>query len=293
MKTEARHPASRRLDTLSSLQIVRLMSRADVEAARAVRRRLVPLARLADHVAETLDRGGRVFLVGAGSSGRLAAAEAAECPPTFGISPRSIQAVVAGGARALARSIEGAEDDRAAAEQAMRARKLRPGDLVIGVSASGRTPFVAAALDYARSIGASRALIACNPIPGAIDLPTGPEIVSGSTRLKAGTATKLALNMITTAAMVRRHKVYAGYMVDVQATNQKLMRRAERIVREVTRVGAGPARRALRQARGRAKVAIAMLAGNFDAFSARAVLRRHRDSLRALLAEVQSLGKKR
>jgi N-acetylmuramic acid 6-phosphate etherase len=294
MKTEARHPASRRLDTFSSLQVLRLMNRADVDAVRAVRKRLKPLAQLADRIAEALDRGGRVFFVGAGTSGRLAAAEAAECPPTFGLSPRAVQAVVAGGTRALARSVEGAEDDQVAAVDEMRRRKISELDLVIGVSASGRTPFVLSALAYAKSVGADHALISCNPVPGAIDLPTGPEIVSGSTRLKAGTATKMALNMLTTAAMVRHQKVYAGYMIDVQATNQKLMRRAERIVREVTRVGSGPARRALKLARGRAKLAIAMLAHrNFDYASARALLRRHRDSLRALLAEVHSLGDRR
>jgi N-acetylmuramic acid 6-phosphate etherase len=293
MKTEARHPLSHELDTFSTIQILRLMSRADLQAALAVRKRLGAIARLADTLAATLDNGGRVFFVGAGTSGRLAASEAAECPPTFGIAAHRIQAVVAGGVRALSRSVEGAEDDGPAAARELRRRKVGAKDLVIGITASGRTPFVLAALQYARSAGAKTGLLSCNPVPGAIDLPTGPEIVSGSTRLKAGTATKLALNMLTTAAMVRQHKVFAGYMVDVQATNQKLLARAERIVSEVTRVSSGQARRALKLAGGRAKVAIAMLAGGYDYASAKAVLRRHRDSLRALLSEVQQLGRKK
>jgi N-acetylmuramic acid 6-phosphate etherase len=263
------------------------MSAADEEAVRAVRRRLGPLCRLADRAAAALRGGGRIFFIGAGTSGRLAAAEAAECRPTFGLPLSRVRAVVAGGHAALSRPVEGAEDDRAAARRAIRRLRVGPRDLAIGVSASGTTPFVRAALDQARARGASCALLACNPAPGAIVLATGPEIVGGSTRLKAGTACKLALNMITTAAMTRLHRTYAGLMVDVRATNAKLRRRAERIVREATGARAGPARRALKLAGGSVKTAIAMIATGSDPSTARSLLRAHGGSLRSILNGVR------
>jgi N-acetylmuramic acid 6-phosphate etherase len=181
---------------------------------------------------------------------------------------------VAGGTRALRRSVEGAEDDERAGARELRRRRLGRKDWVIGVSASGRTPFVIGALAYARSAGTGSTLITCNPKRGALYLPTGPEVVSGSTRLKAGTATKLVLNMLTTAAMVRLQRVFAGYMVDLRMNNRKLRRRAVRIVRKLAGVGAARARRAILQARGNPKTAVAMLAGGLDYRRARAKLRR-------------------
>jgi N-acetylmuramic acid 6-phosphate etherase len=266
---------------MSALQVIRLMHREDARAVRAVGRRLKEIAGLAERAARCLRRGGRIFLVGAGTSGRLAAAEAAECPPTFGLSSSRIQAVVAGGRSALSRSVEGAEDDAPAGARELRRRRVSRRDLVIGISASGTTPFVRGALREARRRGAGTALVSSRAAPGATAFETGPEVIAGSTRLKAGTAAKLALNMITTAAMVRLGRVYGGLMVDVQPTNRKLRRRAERIVRALTR-NAGP-RRALRQADGNTKVAILMLRRGLGAQSARRLLQRSGGSLREAL----------
>ena len=263
LPTEGVDPASRRLDRLAPLAIARLMNRADRAAVRAVGRAAGPLARAVELIVASLARGGRLVFVGAGTSGRLGVLEAAECPPTFGTPRGLVRAVMAGGRASVFRAAEGAEDDGAAGTRAAR-RDVRRGDVLVGVAASGVTPFVRAALAQGRRRGAATVLVTCNPmVPrGAarvvVALPVGPEVLAGSTRLKAGTATKLALNTLTTAAFVRLGKVYGNRMVDLQPRSAKLRARALRLVAELGGVGEAEAARVLAAAGGHAKLAIAM-----------------------------------
>jgi len=245
--------------------VVRRLHAEDLRAVRAAGRALGRIARAAELAARALASGGRLIWVGAGTSGRLGALDAAECPPTFGTRPWQVVAVVAGGTRALRASVEGAEDDPE--DGAARVRRLRVDrrDLVCGISASGRTPFVLGALAEARRRGARTALICCSDRPPrspsvelAIAIPTGPELIAGSTRLKAGTATKLALNAISTAAMVRLGKVFRGRMTSLQPTNEKLRRRALRTVAALTGATLARSRRLLAGAGNRVDVAVAM-----------------------------------
>jgi len=242
-----------------------LLHQGDLESAHAVGRALPALARLAERGARALAGGGRVVYAGAGSSGRLAALDAAECPPTFGVAPGRVVALVAGGTRALRRAVEGAEDDVEAGREAARKARLGPRDLVVGVTASGTTPFVLAVLGEARRLGASTALVTSNPGArprGALRavLDTGPELVAGSTRLKAGSATKMALSLFTTGAMLRLGRVREGRMIDLAPTSDKLRRRAVRMVMELAGVGSRRARSALVARRWRVREALQELA---------------------------------
>ena len=267
------------------------MNREDRRPAEAVRRVLPTLARGIDVIVASLRGGGRLFFVGAGTSGRLGVLEAAECPPTFGTPPRLVQAIMAGGRGAVFRSREGAEDDVVAGRLA--GRRLRAGDVVVGISASGMTAFVRAVLVVARRAGARTVLVSCNPgvsrgLAEVVIAPIpGPEVVTGSTRLKAGTTTKLVLNILTTATMVRLGKVYENRMVDLQPRSRKLSARAVRLVEEVAGVTRGRARRALADAAGRARLAIVMAHTGQSARGARATLRRHDGNLRELLAKAR------
>jgi len=236
----------------------------DVEATRAVGRALPALARLARMAASALDSGGRVVYAGAGTSGRLGALDAAECPPTFGPQGSSVIALVAGGPRALRRAVEGAEDDCQAGRRDVRRARVGARDLVVGLSASGTTPYVLAALEEARSRGAATGLVTSNPAarpPGAarVLLATGPELVAGSTRMKAGSATKMALSLLSTAAMLRLGKVQDGRMIDLTATSDKLRRRATRMVMELGRASAAEAEAALAESGWRVREAVRML----------------------------------
>jgi N-acetylmuramic acid 6-phosphate etherase len=263
--TEALHPRGRRLGPgLSAARILSLLHAGDRQALRAVGRALPSLARLAEAAARALSGGGRLLYVGAGTSGRLAAADAAECPPTFGVPPSRVVAVVAGGARALRRAVEGAEDDRRAGAEALRRLRVGPRDLVLGVSASGTTPFVVAALREARLRGARAALLTSNRGARAaashrVVLATGPELVAGSTRLKAGAAAKMALGLLSTAAFVRVGAVRRGRLASLSATSAKLRRRAVRTVAELARVSPARARRALESSGWRVADALARL----------------------------------
>ena len=222
---------------------------------------------------QTFRAGGRLFYVGAGTSGRLGVLDASECPPTFGTPPEMVQGIIAGGPAALTSAQEGAEDDLDQARVDLAARGVRAGDFVIGIAASGTTPYVRVALQYAREVGARTAIVACSPPPAetlkytdiAIVAITGPEVVTGSTRLKAGTATKLILNMITTGAMIRLGKTFGNLMIDLRATNVKLVDRSERIVAEVSDVSREEARALLERAGGSVKLAIVMHALGVDA----------------------------
>lgn len=263
LPTERRNPRSERLDTLSTPGVVALLLDEDRRALVAALGQRAAIARAADLAADALEGGGRVVFLGAGTSGRLGVLEAAECPPTFGVDPDMIRGVMAGGEDAVFRAVEGAEDrDEDGAEEAER---LRTGDLLVGISASSVTPFVRGALETARGRGVRTVLVTCAPRPGlravadvVVAIGTGPEVLTGSTRLKAGSATKAALNAITTAAMVRLGKAYGNLMVDLKQTNAKLRDRGRRIVMAAGGVDQGEATRLLAEAGGEAKTAIVM-----------------------------------
>lgn len=286
--TESRNPRSLRLDTLSTRRVVALLLDEDVRAVRAASREAGAITQAAELAAKALKAGGDVVFLGAGTSGRLGILEAAECPPTFGTSPKRIRGVMAGGRLSVFRSREGAEDR----EDAGRAEGHRLGasDLLIGVSASSVTPFVRGALATARERGAHTVLVTCAPGPGlrrladvVVAIPTGPEVLTGSTRLKAGSATKAALNAITTAAMVRLGKAYENLMVDLRQTSAKLEDRARRIVAAAAGVSPAEAERLLTAARGEAKAAIVMGRLGVSALEARRRVREADGHVRAAL----------
>ncbi len=289
--TETQNPLSERLDELSAPEITALMSAEDLRAVEAVSAQSTALARVAIAAAATIEQGGRVFYVGAGTSGRLGVLDASEIPPTFSAPAEWFQGLIAGGSEALTRAIEGAEDDAAAGAADLEARGLSARDLVVGIAASGGTPYVHGALRAAKQAGAETALIACNPLPALdyvdhpIPLIVGPEVLTGSTRLKAGTATKLALNQISTTAMVLLGKVHGNLMVDVTISNQKLRARGLRIIRQVTGADEAQAEALLEQAAGSVKLAIAIHATRLPAEAAREALSRAKGRLRKLLED--------
>jgi N-acetylmuramic acid 6-phosphate etherase len=263
--TEQRNPRSRRLDRLTTSQALRLMNREDQRVPRAVGREIPRIAKAVDLIVERLLRGGRLFYVGAGTSGRLGVLDAAECPPTFGTPRTLVQGIIAGGRRALVRSIEGAEDDARAAAAALRKRRVGPEDVVVGIMASRRTPYALGAIAYGRRVGAATIAVTANPAGGgrmACDVViaprVGPEVLTGSTRLKAGTAQKLVLNMLSTATMIRLGKVYENLMVDLRTASRKLEERTKRVLMHAAEVRYEETARALRRAGGSLKVAIVM-----------------------------------
>ena len=288
LPTERADPRGRDLDRLTAAGIARLMNRADRAVVKAVGGAVPALGRAVDLVVSALATGGRLIFVGAGTSGRLGVLEAAECPPTFNTTPSLVQAVMAGGRRSVFRSAEGAEDDAADGARQIR-RRVRRGDAVVGVAASGVTPFVRAALAEARRLGAVTVLVTCNPAAGrgaarvTIALPVGPEVLAGSTRLKAGTATKLALNTLTTASFARLGKVYGNRMVDLQPASAKLRARAIRLVREIGGVSERRASRLLAAAGDQPKLAIVMARLHVTPDQARRRLRTESGSLRRAL----------
>jgi N-acetylmuramic acid 6-phosphate etherase len=265
--TERRNPRSAGLDTLAPLELVELVNAEDAGVPGAVARARADIARTIELVERAFRAGGRLVYVGAGTSGRLGVLDAAECPPTFGTPPEMVVGVIAGGSAALLRSVEGAEDDVNAAIAEMDARRIGPDDVVLGIAASATTPYVRAALGRAQALGAATVLLSCSEPPvllretcdACITVLVGPEVVTGSTRMKAGTATKLVLNTVTTGAMVRLGKVYGNLMVDLRAWNAKLVDRAERIVMETTGADRAAARAAIEAAEGGVKRAIVML----------------------------------
>jgi N-acetylmuramic acid 6-phosphate etherase len=290
LPTEARHPASGDLDQLASTAIVRLLLDEDRHGLERASRQAGTLATAADWLADTLRTGGNVLLAGAGTSGRLAILEAAECPPTFGTDPARIRAAIAGGEQAVFAAVEGAEDSTSAGSAA--AAHLAANDLLIAISASSVTPFALAALRQARANGARTVLLTCAADDGGsgaadllIALDTGPEILSGSTRLKAGSATKAALNAITTAAMVRLGKVFENFMVDVRPGSRKLQDRALRIVATAGGVSREEAARLLADCDGEVRTAIVVARSGVQAAAARERLARAHGHVRQALAE--------
>jgi N-acetylmuramic acid 6-phosphate etherase len=243
LPTEARNPASEQLDELPTLEMLRVMHAADQEAVTAVERALPRIAAAVDAIATRIESGGRLFYLGAGTSGRLGVLDASECPPTYNTSPELVQGIIAGGDVALRRSIERAEDNPSLGARDLEEHGFRAADVLVGIAASGRTPYVLGGMEYARGLGALTIGLTC--VPGspldqaaeiAIVAATGPEVVTGSTRMKAGTATKLVLNMLSTGALVRLGYVYGNLMVNVQPTNSKLADRAARIIVAITGV---------------------------------------------------------
>jgi len=281
--TEQRNSKSSNIDLATPLDIVDLINAEDATVAAAVATQRVQIARAIERVEATFRAGGRLFYVGAGTSGRLGVLDASEMPPTFGTDSGMVQGIIAGGSIALTRSQEGAEDRVEAATEDLVAHGVGSRDFVIGIAASGTTPYVVRALRHARGVGAGTALLACSP-PDAeaadaadlVILPlTGPEVVTGSTRMKAGTATKLVLNTITTGAMIRLGKTFGNLMVDLRATNEKLRDRSERIVMEVCDVDREVAHELLRAADGAVKTAIVMQLLGVDRAAAERCLAEH------------------
>jgi N-acetylmuramic acid 6-phosphate etherase len=289
--TERRNPKTAEIDLASALEIVDLINAEDRTVADAVHDQRESIAEALTTAERALRSGGRLFYAGAGTSGRLGVLDASEVPPTFGAPPELVQGIIAGGAAALTRSQEGAEDRPEGARDDLDTAGVRAGDFVIGIAASGTTPYVRAALQHAKRLGARTAIIACSPPPAdtlaaadiAIVVLTGPEAVTGSTRMKAGTATKLVLNTISTGAMIRLGKTYGNLMVDLQASNAKLRDRAERIICEVCGVTGDEARDLLRAADGSVKLAIVMKKLNVDAAPARMALEREDGFIRRVV----------
>jgi N-acetylmuramic acid 6-phosphate etherase len=291
--TERRNPRTQRIDLASPREIVDLIGAEDGAVPAAVAREAAAIARALELVEMAFRDGGRLLYVGAGTSGRLGVLDATECPPTFGTPPEMVVGVIAGGPTALVRSVEGAEDDVNLAIQSMDERRVNRLDVVVGIAASGVTPFVRAALGRAQTLGARTVLVACSEPPAllretcdvSIVVRTGPEVVTGSTRMKAGTATKLVLNTLTTGAMIRLGKTYGNLMVDLQATNAKLVDRGQRIVMEVAGVDRERAREAIALAGGRVRTAIVMLRAGVDREAAENLLAANDYHLRPILGD--------
>ena len=290
--TEKRNPDTKNIDMLSTLEIVAAIQREDEKVAAAVKMTLPDVAAAVELIVDALKRGGRLFYLGAGTSGRLGVLDAAECPPTFSTEPELVQAIIAGGNAAMFQAVEGAEDDSQQARLDLQSRGLKPQDAVVGLSASGRTPYVIGGLRYAKQIGAVRLAVVCVPdAEMAADAQitmaalVGPEVIAGSTRMKAGTAQKMVLNMLSTATMVRLGKTYGNLMVDVRATNAKLTARVQRMVKDVTGASEQEVAVALEQAAGSAKTAIVMLLGRCSAQQAVQLLVQAHGSVRHALLQ--------
>lgn len=288
--SETRNPATMALDQLSTLEMMHAFNQEDRKVPEAIAQVLPAIAEAVDLATASLQEGGRLIYLGAGTSGRLGVLDASECPPTFGVPHGLVIGLIAGGPGALLKAVEGAEDDPALGEADLKALDVTAADMVVGLAASGRTPYVIGALRYARDVGCRTAAISCNPhspiaqeAQVAISPVVGPEALTGSTRLKSGTAQKLVLNMISTGAMVKLGKVYQNLMVDVKATNVKLLDRACRIVVEATGAEREKAQQALVQADNEVKPAILMLLANIDVAAARECLKQHNGYLREAL----------
>ena len=266
LATERRNERTMHLDDMAVEDMLTVMNAEDQTVATVIRQEIPVIKQVVERVIQSFQVGGRLIYIGAGTSGRLGVLDAAECVPTFGVSPDMVVGLIAGGERALIKAVEGAEDSKTLAVEDLQALKVNANDTVIGIAASGRTPYVVGGLDYAREIGATTAALSCNKqavisehAEFRIEVETGPEVLTGSTRLKAGTAQKLVLNMISTAAMIGVGKVYQNLMVDVQSTNEKLEVRAKRMIVEATGVDFETAARTFTSANGHVKTAIVMI----------------------------------
>ena len=288
--TEQRNPNSMHVDSLSALEIVQLMNEEDKQVPLAIEKCLPLIAQAVERIVAAFQQGGRLVYIGAGTSGRLGVLDASECPPTFGVSPEMVKGIIAGGERALRHPIEGAEDSKAQAVVDLQTIQFSSKDVLVGIAASGRTPYVIGALEYAKSLGSVTVSIASNPnsamsniVDIAIDTVVGPEVLTGSSRLKSGTAQKLVLNMLTTASMILMGKCYQNLMVDVQASNEKLKARAIRIVMQATDCDKTLAEETLKLADQNAKLAIMMILSGLDRAQAEALLEKHQGKLQLAL----------
>ena len=290
MITESRNPASADIDSLPTLDMLRVINREDQTVALAVEKTLPQVAQVVDAVAQAFRLGGRLIYMGAGTSGRLGILDASECPPTFGTPAEQVVGLIAGGHKAILKAVENAEDNRELAVSDLKALNFNEKDVLVGIAASGRTPYVLGGMEYALSLGATVAAVSCNPDsemsrrPGIAITPViGPEVITGSSRMKAGTAQKLILNMITTGAMIRSGKVYGNLMADVEATNAKLVERQKRIVMAATECDRATAEQALAACDGHCKTAIVMILAQLSAGDAKALLAQHQGFIRDAL----------
>lgn len=288
--TEQSNPLSSELDRLSTTEMVRLMNRLDATIPAVIAEVLPQIIQVVEQIASTLTAGGRLFYQGAGTSGRLAVLDAVELMPTFGVPTGLVIGLIAGGSKAMLQAVEGAEDDPALGRHDLEQHHFCAQDMLVGIAASGRTPYVLGGLHYATELGAPTAAVVCNPASPlaaaatiAIEIVTGPEVLTGSTRLRAGTATKLVLNMLSTCAMVKLGKVYGNLMVDVQPTNAKLRQRAIRIVSDITGIDTTAAEVLLQAAKWQVKTAVVMELGGVDAEEATQRLQQSKGQVRAAL----------
>lgn len=290
MITEGRNPASQNIDELSTEAMLRVINDEDKKVALAVEAILPQIAAAVDAICAAFRAGGRLIYCGAGTSGRLGILDASECPPTFGTPREQVIGLIAGGHTAILQAVENAEDNREQGAQDLKDIRFSRHDILVGIAASGRTPYVLGALAYANELGATTVALTCNPDSAmaqvaaiALTPVVGPEIVTGSSRMKAGTAQKLVLNMLTTGAMIRSGKVYGNLMVDVEATNQKLVQRQVNIVMQATDCDDAAARAALTACGGHCKTAILMVLAGLDADEAKALLSQHQGFIRQAL----------
>ena len=288
--TEQRNPNSMQVDSLSALEIVQLMNEEDKRVPLAIEKCLSQIAQTVECIVAAFQQGGRLVYIGAGTSGRLGVLDASECPPTFGVSPEMVKGIIAGGERALRHPIEGAEDSKEQAVVDLQTIQFSSKDVLVGIAASGRTPYVIGALEYAKSLGSVTVSITSNPnsamaniVDIVIDTVVGPEVLTGSSRLKSGTAQKLVLNMLTTASMILMGKCYQNLMVDVQASNEKLKARAIRIVMQATDCDKALAEETLKQADQNAKLAIMMILSGLERVQAETLLEKHQGKLQLAL----------
>lgn len=288
--TEQRNPNSMQLDSLSAQELVALINREDQQVALAIEKCLPQIASAVEKIVAAFERGGRLVYVGAGTSGRLGVLDASECPPTYGVKPEMVVGLIAGGDYALRHPIEGAEDNVQQGQADLEEIDFSARDVLVGIAASGRTPYVLGALNYAKQLGATTVSIASNPNSKmaevadiAIETVVGPEVLTGSSRMKSGTAQKLVLNMLTTASMVLIGKCYQNLMVDVQASNEKLKARALKIVMEATECDNEAAANVLAKANGQVKLAILMQLSGLDALEAQSLLDKSNGKLRQAL----------
>ena len=288
--TEQRNLNSMHVDSLSALEIVQLMNQEDKQVPLAIEKCLPQIAQAVECIVAAFQQGGRLVYIGAGTSGRLGVLDASECPPTFGVSPEMVKGIIAGGERALRHPIEGAEDSKEQAVVDLQTIQFSSKDVLVGIAASGRTPYVIGALEYAKSLGSVTVSITSNPnsamaniVDIVIDTVVGPEVLTGSSRLKSGTAQKLVLNMLTTASMILMGKCYQNLMVDVQASNEKLKARAIRIVMQATDCDKALAEETLKQADQNAKLAIMMILSGLERVQAETLLEKHQGKLQLAL----------
>lgn len=279
LTTETRNPRTLELDTMGVVEFLEVMNDEDAKVAGAVRVAIPEIAAAVELIAAAFRQGGRLIYLGAGTSGRLGVLDAVECPPTFGTKPEQVVGLIAGGERAFVKAVEGAEDSPTLAREELAGLGLTASDAVVGIAASGRTPYVIGGLDFAREVGCATVSVACNPgsevskhADVAIEVDNGPEVLTGSTRLKSGTSQKLILNMLSTASMVQVGKVYGNLMVDVMPTNEKLVERTKRIIATATGCDAETASKAYDESGGHAKTAIVMVLAEVPADEARARL---------------------